>query len=69
MQHFHEDLSLDTVAAQFYISYYHFSRIFMEETGESIYGFIKRCKIDQSQKNSRKRNLEICQICERSSLR
>lgn len=48
MQHLDEDLSLDTVAAQFYISKYHFSRIFKEETGESVYAFIKRCKVDQS---------------------
>lgn len=48
MQHLDEDLSLDTVAAHFFISKYHFSRIFKEETGESLYSFIKRCKIDQS---------------------
>lgn len=48
MQHLDEALSLDTVAAQFYISKYHFSRIFKEETGESIYAFIKRCRVDQS---------------------
>lgn len=48
MQHLGEHLSLDTVADQFYLSKYHFSRIFKEETGESVYAFIKRCKIDQS---------------------
>lgn len=48
MQHLDEDLSLDTLAAQFYISKYHFCRIFKEETGETIYGFIKRCRVDQS---------------------
>lgn len=48
MQHLDENLSLDTVAAHFFISKYHFSRIFREETGESLYSFIKRCKIDQS---------------------
>lgn len=48
MQHLDEDLSLDTISARFYISKYHFSRIFKEETGETIYAFIKRCKIDQS---------------------
>lgn len=48
MQHLDADLSLDTVAAHFFISKYHFSRIFKEETGESVYAFIKRCKIDQS---------------------
>lgn len=48
MQHLDENLSLDMVAAHFFISKYHFSRIFKEETGESVYAFIKRCKIDQS---------------------
>lgn len=48
MQHLDEDLSLDSVAAHFFISKYYFSRIFKEETGESIYAFIKRCKVDQS---------------------
>ena len=48
IQHLDEDLSLDTVAAHFFLSKYHFSRIFKEETGESVYSFIKRCKVDQS---------------------
>lgn len=48
MQHLDQDLSLDTVAAHFFMSKYHFSRIFKEETGESVYSFIKRCKVDQS---------------------
>lgn len=48
MQHLDEDLSLDTLAAEFYISKFHFSRIFKEETSESVYAFIKRCKVDQS---------------------
>ena len=48
MQHLNDELSLDTVAAHFFISKYHFSRIFKEATGESIYAFIKRCKVDQS---------------------
>lgn len=48
IQHLDDDLSLDSISAQFYISKYHFSRIFKEETGESIYAFMKRCKIDQS---------------------
>ena len=48
MQHLNEDLSLDRIAAHFFISKYHFSRIFKAATGESIYAFIKRCKVDQS---------------------
>lgn len=48
MQHLDEDLSLESVASRFFISKYHFSRIFKAETGESVYSFIKRCKVDQS---------------------
>lgn len=48
MQHLDEDLSLDTVSSHFYVSKYYFSRIFKEETGETLYSFIKRCKVDQS---------------------
>lgn len=48
MEHLNEELSLDTIAAQFYISKYYFSHIFKEETGETVYAFIKRCKVDQS---------------------
>lgn len=48
IQHLNEELSLDTVAAHFYISKFHFSRIFREETGETVYSFIKRCRMDQS---------------------
>lgn len=48
MQHLDEDLSLDTISAQFFISKYHFSRMFKEETGETVYAFIKRCKVEQS---------------------
>lgn len=48
IRHLDENLSLDSLAAQFYVSKYHFSRIFKEETGESVYAFIMRCKVDQS---------------------
>lgn len=34
MQHLDEELSLESVAAQFFISKYHFSRIFKAVTGE-----------------------------------
>lgn len=48
MRHLDEDLSLDALSAAFFISKYHFSRIFKEETGETIYSFMKRCRVDQS---------------------
>ncbi len=48
LQHLNEDLSVDDVAAQCHFSKYYFSRMFKEETGESIYAFIKRLKLEQS---------------------
>lgn len=48
MQHLHENLSLDIIAAQCFLSKYYLDRLFREETGESIYAFIKRCRMDQS---------------------
>lgn len=48
MQNLDTGLTLDNVANHFHFSKYYFSRVFKEETGESIYSFIKRCKVDQS---------------------
>ncbi len=48
LQHIDEDISIEDVANHCNFSKYHFSRIFKEETGVSVYSFIKRIKIDQS---------------------
>ena len=48
LRHLDEPLSLDVLAEQAHLSKYHFSRIFKGETGESVYAFIKRCRVDQS---------------------
>lgn len=48
LQHINEELSVDDVAAYCHFSKYHFSRMFKEETGESVYAFIKRLKLEQS---------------------
>ena len=46
--HIHEELSVDDVAAHCHFSKYYFSRMFRKETGESVYAFIKRLKLEQS---------------------
>ncbi|EKQ56701.1 MAG: DNA-binding domain-containing protein, AraC-type [Clostridium sp. Maddingley MBC34-26] len=46
--HIDEDISIEDVANHCNFSKYHFSRMFKEETGVSIYSFIKRIKMDQS---------------------
>lgn len=48
MQNIGEDIKIEDVADHCNFSKYYFSRIFKEETGESIYAFIKRVKMDQS---------------------
>lgn len=48
MRHLDEEISIEDVASYCYLSKYYFSRIFKAETGESIYAFIKRLKMEQS---------------------
>ena len=46
--HIEDDLILEMVADHCHFSKYYFSRIFKEQTGESVYGFIKRTRLQQS---------------------
>lgn len=48
LNHLNEDLSVDEIASHCNFSKHYFSRMFKLETGESIYGFIKRVKMEQS---------------------
>lgn len=48
MQHLDEEISIADVAEYCHFSKYYFSRVFKEKTGESIYAFIKRSKMEQS---------------------
>lgn len=48
LQHIDEEISIEDVAKYCNFSKYHFSRMFKEETGVSIYSLIKRIKMDQS---------------------
>lgn len=48
MNHLAEDIRIENVAKHCNFSKFHFCRMFKAETGESIYGFIKRLKMDQS---------------------
>lgn len=48
IQHIDEDLSIEDVAEHFHFSKFYFCRSFKEVTGESVYEFIKRLKLDQS---------------------
>lgn len=48
LRHLNEKVSVGDVAAHCHFSKYHFSRMFKEETGESVYAFIRRLKLEQS---------------------
>lgn len=48
LQHIDEEISIEDVANHCHFSKYYFSRIFKAETGESIYAFIKRLKMEHS---------------------
>ncbi|GMQ62088.1 GyrI-like domain-containing protein [Vallitalea sp. AN17-2] len=48
IRHLDEEISIEDVADYCHLSKYHFSRVFKAETGESIYAFIKRLKMEQS---------------------
>ena len=48
MAHLAEDIRVEDVANHCHFSKFHFCRMFKRETGESVYAFIKRLKMDQS---------------------
>lgn len=48
LQHLNDNLTVKDVAGHFHYSEFYFGRIFKAETGESVYAFIKRLKMDQS---------------------
>ena len=48
LKHIEEEVTLGDVAGHCHFSKFYFSRLFKEQTGESVYGFIKRVKLEQS---------------------
>ena len=48
LHHIGEEISIEDVADYCHFSKFYFSRVFKMATGESIYAFIKRAKIEQS---------------------
>ena len=47
LQHI-EDVTLEEAAAHCHFSKYYFCRLFKAQTGESVHGFIKRVRLEQS---------------------
>lgn len=48
VENLNEKISIEDVADYCHLSKYYFSRVFKAETGESVYAFIKRLKMEQS---------------------
>lgn len=48
LQHIEEEISLDDVAEYCHFSRYYFCRLFKAQTGESVYGFIRRVRLEES---------------------
>ncbi len=48
MEHISDEIDVEDVAEHCHFSKYYFNRVFKAETGESIYAFIKRMKLEQS---------------------
>ncbi|MGL4345695.1 MAG: AraC family transcriptional regulator [Cellulosilyticaceae bacterium] len=48
LTHINDPISVDEIASHCHFSKHYFSRMFKYETGESIYEFIKRVKMEQS---------------------
>ena len=64
MMHITEEISVEDVAEHCHFSKFYFSRMFKEETGESVYAFIKRIKMEQSAFRLKvERNKSVTDIC------
>ncbi len=48
LRHIEEEISLETVAKACHLSKYYFCRTFKAETGEGVYEFIRRVRLEQS---------------------
>lgn len=46
--HYHENISLNNVAEEFYIHYTHLSRVFKEKTGEKFIDYVTKVRIEKS---------------------
>ena len=64
IQHLDEDLSLDTVAAHFFLSKYHFSRIFKEVMGVNFIDYVTRLRVEKARSLYMNTDMKIYEIAE-----
>lgn len=66
LNHLDENLTVSDVAEQFHFSEYYFNRQFKKLTGESVYSFIKRQKLNQgAMEIKQKKNKSITDIAQK----
>lgn len=62
--HYNEDISVEILAEQVYLSPGYFSYIFKKETGQNLSRFVKEYRIEQAKKRLADTNMKIVQICQ-----
>ena len=62
--HYQEDISVEILAEQVYLSPGYFSYIFKKETGQNLSRFVKEYRIEQAKKRLAETNMKIVQICQ-----
>ncbi|MDD3403738.1 MAG: response regulator [Hespellia sp.] len=62
--HYSEDISVEILAEQVYLSPGYFSYIFKKETGQNLSRFVKEYRIEQAKKRLAETNMKIVQICQ-----
>lgn len=63
-EHYNEDLSVEILAEQVYLSPGYFSYIFKKETGQNLSRFVKEYRIEQAKKRLSDTNMKVVQICQ-----
>lgn len=61
-EHFAEDISVEWVAEQIYLSAGYLSKIFKKETGQSVLQYITRCRLQKAEELLKKTNKKIADI-------
>ncbi|MBD2865980.1 AraC family transcriptional regulator [Paenibacillus oceani] len=62
-EHYRENITLDLLTQQFFLSPYYISRMFHKLTGYSVVQYVNRVRITQAQRQLRESNDKITDIC------
>lgn len=64
LEHFHEEISLDSMSHKFFISKYALCRGFRQEYGEGLWEFLKRIRMEHARYLLTSSNLKIYEVAE-----